>query len=238
MRIGVCDDEKAAREMLAERVRSLYPQASIVCYASGEELLQEIELPDILFLDICMNGINGMEAARRLRQMDGQMILIFVTAAEDFVYQAFDVGAFHYLLKPFCGEKFQEVMEKAAEQLSGRVRKPEGKRRAPDLMITAGGAHIAVNFADVVYAEVFNRKVVIHTMNDDIAYYGKIKELEEKAGDNFYRTHRAYLVNFDYIRKYDARMVYLEKGQVFIAKQNYREFVKRYLEYIRQKGNA
>lgn len=103
-------------------------------------------------------------------------------------------------------------------------------------MVTTGGKHVAVNLEDIVYAEVFDRKVILHTMDADIEYYGKMKELEEKAGDEFYRTHRSFLVNFDFIRKYDATTVYLEKGQAHMARQNYREFVKQYLRYNQRKG--
>ncbi len=92
----------------------------------------------------------------------------------------------------------------------------------PNLVITTGGKHITVNLEDVVYAEVFDRKVILHTMDADIEYYGKMKELEEKVGDEFYRTHRSFLVNFSFIRKYDATTIYLERGQVLMAKQNYR----------------
>ena len=106
----------------------------------------------------------------------------------------------------------------------------------PSLMITAGGKHITVNLGDIVYAEVFDRKVILHTMDADIEYYGKMKELEEKAGDEFYRTHRSFLVNFGFIKKYDATTVYLKKGQALMAKQNYQEFVKRYLRYNQRKG--
>ena len=78
--------------------------------------------------------------------------------------------------------------------------------------------------------------MILHTMDADIEYYGKMKELEEKAGDEFYRTHRSFLVNFDFIRKYDATTVYLEKGQAHMARKNYREFVKQYLRYNQRKG--
>ena len=63
-----------------------------------------------------------------------------------------------------------------------------------------------------------------------------MNELEEKAGDEFYRTHRSFLVNFDFIRKYDATTVYLKKGQVLMAKRKYQEFVKQYLRYNQRKG--
>lgn len=238
MRIAICDDEKETREMLAEKTAKLYQNADISLWQSGEELLAAKEMPDILLLDIQMQGKDGMETARELCKRDKAVIIIFVTAHSDFVFQAFDVGAFHYLVKPFDDDKFAEVLQNAVKQ-SGDRRKPEGaggEREMPCLMITTGGEHITVNLADIVYAEVFDRKVVLHTMDADIEYYGKMKELEEKAGEEFYRTHRSFLVNFRFVRKYDASTVWLEKGEALIAKQNYREFVRAYLRYNQRKG--
>lgn len=234
MKIGICDDEKATREMLKGKVKKLYPQADILLYTSGEELLAG-ELPDILLLDIQMQGKSGIEAAEELRLTGRQLIIIFVTAIEDYVFQAFDVDAFHYLVKPFSDEKFSEVLQKAAEKLE-KLECENGKQNTPSFLVTTGGTHITVNFEDIVYAEVFDRKVIIHTMDSDIEYYGKLKELEEKAGDEFFRTHRSFLVNFGFIRKYDATTVYLKKGQALMAKQNYGEFVKQYLRYNQRKG--
>ena len=238
MQIAVCDDEKEIRDMFAEKIRKLYPKADLSLYQSGEELLLSDQEPDILLLDIQMPGKNGMETAKELRQRNKTAILIFVTALDDFVFQAFDVGAFHYLVKPFDDEKFAEVLLNAVKQSEDRkkLERAGGKREKPGLMITTGGEHISVNLEDIVYAEVFDRKVILHTMDADIEYYGKMKELEEKAGDEFYRTHRSFLVNFRFIRKYDAKTVYLEKGQALMAKQNYGEFVQQYLRYNQRRG--
>ena len=239
MKIGICDDEKEIREMLGCKVHSICPKADILLYASGEEVLAG-ELPDILLLDIQMQGKSGIETAKELRRMSGQIIIIFVTAIEDYVFQSFDVDAFHYLVKPFSDEKFSEVIQKAARQFADRRKQESTKERQekPKLLITAGGKHITVNIEDMIYAEVFDRKVIIHTLDEDIEYYGKLKDLEKKAGDGFYRPHRAYLVNFRFIRKYDATTIYLEKGQALMAKQNYQGFVKSYLRYNQRKGRA
>lgn len=234
MQIAVCDDEKEMREMLAEKVQKLYPSAELFLYQSGEELLS-CGQADIVLLDIQMPRKNGMEAAREFRKSHREAILIFVTALEEYVFQAFDVGAFHYLVKPIDEKKLEEVLSKAAEQLAGR-QKQDTEDSAPGLLITAGGKHMAVRFSEIVYAEVFNRKVMLHTMDMDIEYYGKLKDLEEQAGGAFYRPHRAYLVNFAFIRKYDAATIYLEKGQALMAKQNYQDFVKCYLRYNQRKG--
>ena len=238
MRIAVCDDEKEIRDMFVKRIETLHPKAELLLYQSGEELLLSDKEPDILLLDIQMPGKNGMEAAEELRRKNKKAIIIFVTALEGFVFQAFDVGAFHYLVKPFGERKFAVVLGNAVEQFEDRKRLEDAgrKREMPSLLITRGGEHITVNLGELVYAEVFERKVILHTVDADIEYYGKMKELEEKAGDEFYRTHRSFLVNFDFIRKYDATTVYLEKGQAHMARQNYREFVKQYLRYNQRKG--
>ena len=237
MRIAVCDDEKEIRDMFAEKIERLYPGADLSLYRSGEELLLSDKEPDILLLDIQMPGKNGMETAKELRRKNKKAIIIFVTALDDFVFQAFDVGAFHYLVKPFGDNKFEEVLENAVKEFEDRKadNSNQGKKV---IMIMAGGKHITVNLAEIIYAEVFDRKIILHTIHEDIEYYGKMKELNEKAGEDFYRPHRAYLVNFNYIRKYDATTIYLEKGQALMAKQNYRDFVKSYLRYNQRKGKS
>ncbi len=231
MQIAVCDDEKEIRDLFAQKIRKLYPGAGLLLYESGEELLLSDEEPDILLLDIQMPGKNGMETAKELRRKNKQVIIIFVTALDDFVFEAFDVGAFHYLVKPFDDRKFAEVLHNATEQSKNR-KKPE----MPSLLINTGGKHITVNLEDLVYAEVFDRKLILHTMDAEIEYYGKMKELEEKVGNEFFRTHRSYLVNFGFIRKYDATTVYLEKGQALMAKRKYQKFVEQYLRYNQRKG--
>lgn len=230
MRIAICDDEEEGRAMLAEKVRRLYPAAELALYSSGGELLMAPP-PDIVLLDIQMPGPNGMDTARLLRQGGRDTAIIFVTALEDYVFEAFDVGALHYLVKPFDDRKLAEVLARAARQHEDRQQQTE----KPTLMVTRAGEHIAVPIEDIVYAEVFNRKVILHTLDSDIEYYGKMKELEKRAGCDFYRPHRAYLVNFRFIRKYDAATIYLEKGQALMAKQNYQDFVKSYLRYHQRK---
>ncbi|MEZ3444307.1 MAG: LytTR family DNA-binding domain-containing protein [Lachnospiraceae bacterium] len=234
MQIAVCDDEKDARDLYAEKVKQLCPQADLVQYASGEEVLMADRPPDILLLDIQMPGSNGMETAQRLRSRGMDTIIIFVSALEDYVFQAFDVGAFHYLVKPFDNRKFAQVLARAVRQYEDdrqRNANQDRKKDTPNLVITSGGKHITIQMEDIVYAEVYNRKMILHTMDSDIEYYGKMKELEKKVGEDFYRPHRAYLVNMNYIRKYDARTIYLKKGQALMAKQNYGDFVRKFLKY-------
>lgn len=236
VQIGVCDDQKEIREMIVDKIKKVYPTENIISYKSGQEVLDDLRLPDILFLDIQMPEMDGMQAARELRKRDRQMIIIFVTVAQDYVFQSFDVGAFHYLVKPFKDQKFAEVLQNAVRQFEERkIECVEAKKETPSLMVTSKGEHITIPLEDIVYAEVFNRKIIIHTLDADIEYYGKMKDLEKKAGEDFYRPHRAYLINFNFIRKYNAAIIYLKKGQALIAKQNYQNFVKSYLRFNQRK---
>ena len=235
MRIAICDDEKNIRELIGNKVAKQYPEAEIVFFSSGEELLLAGRQMDILFLDIQMSGRNGMEIARELRKEDKNLILIFVTAIENYVFQAFDVGAFHYIVKPIDDMKFAEVLKRSVDELNLEnlnVKAPEEKH----IMINNGGVHRKVVIEDIIYAEVFNRKVVIHKPDETIEYYGKMSDLEALAGESFFRPHRAYLINLKYVEKYDANTIYLEKGSVLMAKQKYPEFVKKYMKYIQKRG--
>ena len=235
MQIAICDDEKNIQELIGDMVKTQFSEAEIDFYSSGDELLLSDKSMDILFLDIQMSGRNGMETARELRKKDKRTIIIFVTATEEYVFQAFDVGAFHYIVKPIDDEKFYEVLCRSVDELEEK-KLNEKAQEEKHLLINNGGVHIKVKIDDIIYAEVFNRKVVIHKMDETIEYYGKMSDLETLAGESFFRPHRAYLINFKYVEKYDSTTIYLEKGTALMAKQNYSEFVRKYMKYNQRRG--
>lgn len=243
-KIVICDDDRAIREMLRHKIENMLNDAqvtcSIVCCNSGEEVLREEPAPDILFLDIQMPEKSGMEIAEELRRKRCKTILIFVTALSEYVYDAFDVGAFHYLVKPFSDEKLRDVLDKALRQykeqcgLDGSAAAQSGEQAEESrvILVKCGGVSMKVRLDDIIYAEVFNRKVMLHTTQGDIEYYGKLTELSEQVGADFYRTHRAYLVNLKYVEKYTATTIWLEKGTALVSKKQFPAFVRRYMQYI------
>lgn len=237
MKIAICDDEKKIRQMLKERIRRIYPDAELEFFVTGEELLAMEEQPDILFLDIQMPGRNGMEIAKELRKEGKDCIIIFVTAIEEYVFQAFDVGAFHFLLKPFDNEKLREVLINAVAQLNDRANlsEEEGENY---IMVKSDGGHVKVMAEDIIFVEVFNRKVVLHTQqNGKVGFYGKLSELEKSLGEDFFRTHRSYLIHFKYVVRYTGSSVTLTDGTTLsLAKIKFSDFVQRYLKYNKRKG--
>lgn len=244
MNIAICDDDQKICGFLEEKIRAVCQNVFIRSFCDADTLWsaakREAEwAPDILLLDIQMRQMDGMELAHRLRGIGWKTILIFITAYADYVFDAFDVGAFHYLVKPVSDEKLTEVLQKAAAQLTQDKQTSDNtntdERR---IAVKSGGVHTAVKISDIIYAEVFNRKIVLHTTEECIEYYGKLKSLEDELGGDFYRPHRSYLVNFKYVTKYDSSVIYLQGGQVMIAKQNYAGFVKSYMAYMKRTCNG
>lgn len=238
MRIAVCDDEREIREDVKQKIRHYLPEAEVCLYESAERLLAEQGMPDILFLDIKMSGMSGMELAGKLRACGENVTIVFLTALEEYVYRAFDVGAFHYLLKPIDTVKFYEVLEKAVCERQ-RIRESallRGERAEASLTIKNKARTEKVYLSEIVYLEVFNRKVTLHKMQGEIEFYGRLKELEQRLSADFVRCHRSYVVNLRYVRRYDGAEIALENGDsVLMAKTKYAEFVRQYMEYIRKR---
>lgn len=203
-------------------------------YASGEELLGADILPDILLLDIKMPGMSGMDVARTLRDKDWRKILIFITGEEDQVFNSFDLQAFHFLVKPVADEKLKEVLDNAQKELE-RYGDISGKQDKY-IEIQSGTAHIRINLSQLLYAEVYDRKTILHMKKENIEYYGQLSVLENLVGKDFYRIHRSYLVNMKYVERYDRTSVTLTGGDnIPISRREYDGFLKAYLEYSRRR---
>lgn len=222
------DDEKAIREHICGLIKKQEPESRIRSYATGEELLESGEFFDIAFLDVRMSGMNGIETARRLREKQEETVLIFITGIKDYVFDALDLYAFQYLLKPVDEKKFAEVLERAKKET---VRKKEKR----ELFIKS--KNLTLGEDDILYIESRGKKVEIHTVRESIEIYASMEELSGQLGEGFYRCHRAYLVNMAHITEYGNDSILLENGDsVYLAKKKYGEFVKAYMWYLQNGG--
>ena len=120
------------------------PDCHVVCFSSGEEFLNAAKAFDIVFLDIQMDGMNGIEAARKLRERQEDAVLIFITGIKEYVFDALDLYAFHYLLKPLDEKKFAEVLEKAAW---------EAKKKKEKKCIFLKTRNLTLDQSDILYVE-------------------------------------------------------------------------------------
>lgn len=174
-----------------------------------------------------MEGINGMETARRLRNQKEEVILIFISGFKEYVFEAFDVSAFHYLLKPIEEIKFMEIFAKAVAELEKKKNSEEA------FLIKSKGRTILVDKKTILYIESQNQMINIHTTKETVRIYSDMKMLEQELGNGFYRCHRGYIVNLGYITEYGRETISLTNGEVlYLSRRKYREFVKRYMDYL------
>lgn len=226
LQIAVCDDE----EQISSDLRKL-AEETVSCkvteFSSGEALLNSQEEFDILLLDIGIGEPNGIETAKRIRKRS-DVIIIFITAWKEHVFEAFDVEAFHYLLKPIDEEKLKEVLRKAEKECRGR------KSEEP-LIIRKNGVCCNIAKEDILYIENAGRKVILHMKDRQIEYYARMKELEEELGSQFFRVHRGYLVNLRAVKSYHVGGVLLKnKEEILMAKTKYQDFVTAYMNFWRR----
>ena len=173
LNIAICDDEKVIREQIKELAEKEMPCVCDGLYETGDALLAAGKQFDIVFLDIQMEGTDGIETAKRLRQRDEDTILIFITGIREYVFEAFDVAAFHYLLKPIEEEKFREVFHRAERELEKR----KSKRRET-VFIKTRNRSFSLEKDSILYIESSGKKVEIHTTGETIEAYASMNEME------------------------------------------------------------
>lgn len=232
IRIAIVDDEKVIREQIKKLVEKKQNDCEIDTYGTGEDLLKADSVYDIIFLDIQMNGMNGIDTARALRQKADNTVLIFITSVKEYVFDAFDVAAFHYLIKPIEENKFWEVCDRAVLEVTKKKQNPSGQ-----IFIKTRSQSITLEQSDVLYIESRAKKVEIHTKTNIVEAYAAISELEKQLVGSFYRCHRGYLVNMAFIAGYENDSITLNNGEtIILSKDKYSEFVKVYMRYLKNGG--
>ena len=194
------DDEEIIRQQIHGFIKKQKPESEISDFSTGEGLLAAKADFDIIFLDIQMEGMGGIEAARILRQRNVDAVLVFITGIREYVFEAFDVSAFHYLLKPIEESKFIEVLGRATGEAGKRKEQKEQQ-----IFIRTKNQGYTLNLSSILYIENRGKKVEIHTTQEIIEAYGAL-------GGGFYRCHRGYLVNMAHIVRYDNDSIFLSNG--------------------------
>ena len=230
--IAIVDDEEIIREQVKKLIEKRFTDCKMDTYATGETLLNTGKYYDIVFLDIQMEGINGIDTAKELRQKFEDIVLIFITGVKEYVFDAFDVGAFHYLVKPVEEEKLFKVYERAVVEVAKQRR-----RKEEPIFIKTRNRNITLEQKDILYVESRGKKVEIHTGTEIVEAYGAIRELQRQLSDSFYRCHRGYLINMAFVLEYSNDSILLKNGEtVILAKEKYSDFVKIYMRYLKNGG--
>lgn len=197
VKIGICDDESEMRKPLRqilEQVLQLQGVEYLISESeSGEELTAGISCLDIdiLFLDIEMRSLDGIETAKLLRRKGMKGIIIFVTAYPDFVFQGYEVHAFHYILKPYRKEKIEEVLRQALHELD--------LSKEQYFVIEQKARVIRIPLSQTIAFQSDRRKVEALLEEDFVAFYGRIDEVCRELPSCFIRIHNRYIVNLNYV---------------------------------------
>ena len=236
IKIAICDDEANIRAYLSSLIQAQDCPCEIAEYASAGDCLADNREIDLLFLDIELttdrSGLDGMALARKIREQvtEIQPVIIFVTGYERYVFDAFDVRAFQYLLKPVDEEKFAQVFARAVAQI-GTTKEKLGRV----LTLQSANTSKTVPLDSIYYIESNNHKVELHLKNGEFACYAKIGDLELELQDQFFRIHKGYLVNLSYVAGYSKRSLTLTNGEeLLLSKYKYQDFVKAYLHFLKK----
>ena len=235
IKTAICDDEANTRAYLSSLIRAQPCPCEIVEYASAGDCLADHREIDLLFLDIELapSGPDGMALAGQIRERASgtQPVIIFVTGYDRYVFDAFDVGAFHYLLKPVDEEKFARVFACAVEQIKAEREHPQRDRV---LTLQSANTSRTIPLDSIYYIESSNHKVILHLRDGEFACYAKIRDLESELQGRFFRIHKGYLVNLSDVDGYSKTEVMLTNGErLLLSKYKYQDFVKAYLRFLR-----
>lgn len=230
-RIVLCDDVELERQILKELLTLYFEEMgeeiSVIEYESGEALITDAEEglleADLLFLDIFMKNMNGMETARRLREMKRKGPIVFLTASPDFAIESYEVQASGYLLKPYDAEKIKE--------LAARLLKDDSKRR---IAVKSKRQYRYPYIDDMMYIDSDRHMVTLHMKDGtEINTQEKLGDLKERIGDHrFLHCHQSYLVNMDYIRDAQDDFILADDTTVPIRVRGRKDIIDMYHKYF------
>lgn len=225
---AMCDDELPFAEQLRSFVMAYAKKRRVELqaetFASAEELLEEIENGagfEILFLDIEMRKMDGIELGKKLRERSYQTLIIYVSGYDQYMRQLFEAEPFRFLSKPLKQEELENVLDKAFERIS---------RFHRELFTIRFGKNV-VNLLcrDIVYLESNKRKAIVHTVRGEYEYYHKLDEAEEELlaiSADFVRIHKAYLVNMEHVEAFQYEKLALRDGTILSISEAHRANVR------------
>ncbi len=205
MKILIVDDEKPARDRLARMLAKLSDYNVVGQASNGRQAIQlaASSAADIVLMDIRMPGLDGLQAARHLSQLDNPPAIIFTTAFADHALEAFEAHAVDYLLKPVKKERLQAALEAAkkpnraqAEQTNDLLASIEARQH---ICARVRGNLQLVELSDIYYFLADQKYVTVRHLDGEVLIEDALKKLEQEFSDQFVRIHRNALININYL---------------------------------------
>ena len=239
MRIAIVDDLAAERALLKDRLEQQLHrrnvQADILEYESGETFLEAARKAPFTaaFLDIYMDGMTGMEAAKKLRKTNTDCLLVFTTTSTDHALEGFQVRAMHYLVKPFA----EEELERLTDEMLERIPRPDKY-----MDVKVGGSDIRLCYQNILYAEHFAHVIQIHTTaGKTLATRQPFKTFVEPLKDDrrFFVCGRGVVVNLEHAEDFeDASFRMADGSRVYVSQELLKSARQVFMEFLLQGGRA
>lgn len=208
-KIAICDDLESDRDYLKDLLNKWANDYShllnVYTFSSAESFLfryEETKDYDILLLDIEMGLMDGVSMAKKIRQDNDVVQIIFITGYSDYIAEGYEVNALHYLMKPVKEEKFFSVLERAIEKISKN-----------DVVLNMDSANgmVRVPIYQIRFVEVFGNYVTIHA-NDEVVVKMTLNEIEKLLDERFYRVGRSVIVNLNEVSRVTKTEIKLLDG--------------------------
>jgi len=230
-KIMICDDEPAMcqqlRELLNRFSEECHFEFLIQEYHSGKELLEHLTFDtDIVFLDIKMEPLSGMDTARIIRSKNQDICLIFITTMTQYAMEGYQVHAFGFLKKPVRYSQFRLQMLDTMRMLQ--------KNKKETFSFKNGSETYNLNLNSIQYFEIYGHDVRIFLTDQTLNYYGTLSELEDALrGKGFYRCHKSYLVNLGHISKITSSEISLKLGtRIPLSKYRRKDLLEQFASYM------
>ena len=237
MRIAIVDDladERAwLKERLARQLALRGAEAELLEFDSGESFLaaEKTQRFTAAFLDIYMDGMSGMEAAKELRKTDTSCLLVFTTTSADHALEGFQVRAMHYLVKPFSTEE----LERLTDEILARMPYPD-----KCMVLKAGGSDIRLGYHSIIYAEHFAHMINVHTTaGKTISTRQTFKTFTEKLKEEsrFFICGRGVIVNLEHASDFENEAFCMEDGsRIYVNKELLKSARQAFMEFLLQRG--
>lgn len=226
MRIGICDDEIMILELLKalieECLEELGISGQVVSFCSGEEVINEDENLDILFLDIEMPEMDGIELGHKLRKKDIDCKIIMATSRIERFKEAFKINAYDFITKPFDKEEVKEVLERVYRNFLNMEKIEVYKERIK----------CEIYLKNIKYIKAVDSYVELTVKNENYRKDTSLTQLESVLDQKFFfRINRTYLINFAWIDEYSSGTIYIDGMKLKVSVRNRKEFERRYIEY-------
>lgn len=237
MYVAIVDDEIEARENLHTYLLDYCGKHNISIafdmFPSAEDFLKNYQAKyDVVFMDIELKDMNGLDASHKLRELDENVVLVFVTNYVQYAVKGYEVNAFDYIVKPISYENFIFKFERVLSKL-------EYKNNLDFLLLTNNGTR-KIKVRDILYVEVFRHTLVYH-MNDGNKYSsrGALNLIEEKLShQGFAKCNRCYLVNLFYVDSVDDFVLNIANEKLIISHPAKKGFMKALADYIGRGGDV